>query len=210
MINWAQISWFTHSSPQFFNPSQWGNFKKIHKKNRAKVALALEFDAVVLAVLSLDLLVQVSTQWLHTTPLMLWSYSIASVPLGNSWDFWNPEQCYCQFWQIRGESVSMDSSQDPSTNRWPNPGRQWLWSPQSQLARLCNHCHPCMGWCVLWLWGLQCLGGIFQGRLVALLLFWLLAGLSEGFRAFSIPYCHWSFCQPFSNWTAAVGNATVC
>ena len=32
----------------------------VHKKNRTKVALALKFEAVVMAVLSLDLLVQVT------------------------------------------------------------------------------------------------------------------------------------------------------
>jgi len=32
----------------------------VHKKTRAKVALALKFEAVVIAILSLDLLVQVT------------------------------------------------------------------------------------------------------------------------------------------------------
>ena len=36
------------------------NFQRIHKANRAKVALALEFHNIVLAVMSIDLLVQVS------------------------------------------------------------------------------------------------------------------------------------------------------
>lgn len=49
----------THSSPQFFKPDQWDDFTLVHKKIRAKVALALKFEAVVLAVLTLDLLVQV-------------------------------------------------------------------------------------------------------------------------------------------------------
>jgi len=55
----TQISWLTHSSPQFFTQVQWRNFSLVHKKNRAKVALALKFDAVVFVVLSLDLIVQV-------------------------------------------------------------------------------------------------------------------------------------------------------
>jgi len=59
VMNWTQISWLTHSSPQFFNHGQWEKFSAVHKKIRAKVALALKFEAVVLAVLSLDLLVQV-------------------------------------------------------------------------------------------------------------------------------------------------------
>ena len=55
-----QISWLTLSSPQFFSQDQWKEFMAIHKKTRAKVALALKFKAVVVAVLSLDLLVQVT------------------------------------------------------------------------------------------------------------------------------------------------------
>jgi len=39
---------------------EWGDFQRIHKANRAKVALALEFDMIVIAVMSIDLLVQVS------------------------------------------------------------------------------------------------------------------------------------------------------
>lgn len=62
IMNELQMAWLTHSSPQFFTPTQWDGFKKVHKKNRAKVALALQFEAVVLAVLSLDLLVQVFVQ----------------------------------------------------------------------------------------------------------------------------------------------------
>ena len=38
---------------------QWSHFQRIDKANRAKVALALEFDHIVIAVLSNDLLVQV-------------------------------------------------------------------------------------------------------------------------------------------------------
>lgn len=57
--HWWQISWLTHSSPQLFTPAKWQKFLLVHKKNRAKVALALKFGDVVLAVLSLDLLVQV-------------------------------------------------------------------------------------------------------------------------------------------------------
>jgi len=55
-----QISWLTHSSPQFYKPTEWASFQWVHKANRAKVALALEFDTIVLAVMSIDLLVQVS------------------------------------------------------------------------------------------------------------------------------------------------------
>lgn len=54
------ISWLTHSSPQFYKPVEWTNFQQVHKANRAKVALALEFDEIALAVMSIDLLVQVS------------------------------------------------------------------------------------------------------------------------------------------------------
>jgi len=56
----GQVSWLTHSSPQFFEPLNWRSFQKVHKANRAKVALALQFDSIVVAVLSIDLLVQVS------------------------------------------------------------------------------------------------------------------------------------------------------
>ena len=55
-----QISWLTHSSPQFYKPMEWTEFQRVHKANRAKVALALEFDIIVIAVMSIDLLVQVS------------------------------------------------------------------------------------------------------------------------------------------------------
>lgn len=54
-----QVAWLTHSSPQFFDRVQWENFLKVHKKNRGKVALALVFEGVIFAILSLDLLVQV-------------------------------------------------------------------------------------------------------------------------------------------------------
>ena len=57
--HWWQILWLTHSLPQLFIPAKWEKFLLVHKKNRAKVALALKFKAVVLAALSLDLLVQV-------------------------------------------------------------------------------------------------------------------------------------------------------
>ena len=39
---------------------EWTEFQRVHKANRAKVALALEFDIIVIAVMSIDLLVQVS------------------------------------------------------------------------------------------------------------------------------------------------------
>ena len=55
-----QVSWLTHSSPQFFEPIKWSTFQLVHKANRAKVALALEFDSIVIGILSNDLLVQVS------------------------------------------------------------------------------------------------------------------------------------------------------
>ena len=57
-----QIAWLTHSSPQFFEPFKWNTFQRVHKANRAKIALALEFDSIVIAVLSNDLLVQVSLE----------------------------------------------------------------------------------------------------------------------------------------------------
>ena len=60
ILNLRQISWLTHSSPQFFTLNQWANFMRVHKSTRAKVALALEFKGVILAVLSQDLLVQVT------------------------------------------------------------------------------------------------------------------------------------------------------
>ena len=55
-----QISWLTHSSPQFYKPMEWTDFQRVHKTHRAKVALALAFDDIVIAVMSIDLLVQVS------------------------------------------------------------------------------------------------------------------------------------------------------
>ena len=67
--NQTQISWLTHSSPQFFTKDQWKDFMGVHKKTRAKVALALKFEAVVVAILSLDLLVQVTLSPLSSSLL---------------------------------------------------------------------------------------------------------------------------------------------
>ena len=61
---------------------QWTNFQRVHKANRAKVALALEFDHIVLAVLSIDLLVQVSllaTSYKDTTHFPI------PVSVGGAW-----------------------------------------------------------------------------------------------------------------------------
>lgn len=53
---------------------QWTAFQRVHKANRAKVTLALEFDDIVLAVLSNDLLVQVSSDPIYHEGLAILSY----------------------------------------------------------------------------------------------------------------------------------------
>jgi len=85
----VQISWLTHSSPQFYKPSEWTDFCRVHKTNRAKVALALEFDVIILAVMSIDLLVQVSLY--ATITKTSWSNPI-SVSVGRSWIIQHQEQ----------------------------------------------------------------------------------------------------------------------
>jgi hypothetical protein len=50
---------------------EWTDFRRVHKANRAKVALALEFDHIILAVLSYDLLVQVNLGALHHKDITL-------------------------------------------------------------------------------------------------------------------------------------------
>jgi hypothetical protein len=52
---------------------------RVHKKTRAKVALALEFEAIVIAVLSLDLLVQVGLPYSFLPYILTLSFPLSSV-----------------------------------------------------------------------------------------------------------------------------------
>lgn len=81
----TQISWFTHSSLQFFEQDQWKAFMAVHKNTRAKVALALKFKIVVVAILFLDLIIQVlPSPHLFSMHLTLFIHSL--VPLGKPRD----------------------------------------------------------------------------------------------------------------------------
>ena len=157
MLNPIQIPWLTHSSPQFFNQEQWRNFLTVHKKNRTKAALALKFEAVVMAVLSLDLLIHVNfciILLLRSSDSSNHPFPYSPVPLGETWNIWNQEQCHWQLWCVCDNCVQMDSSQDPPTVQqiiqvtWGNKCQ--IWGGYSQDEHVCSWCDLGVGQGVLW------------------------------------------------------------